>query len=109
VKIDASVFSLIFQTVGFLVTICLGYGGFVALKKDVEHLTKSVERIEENQAKHALEDKERFTEIGVLMKADQAATANIHESVRDTRWELRNLQDWRDRIERRNGPQPPAA
>lgn len=116
-KIDSSILILIFQAAGFLVTVCMIYGGHVALKKDVErleadrkrdaeHLAETLKRIEDNQAQHAKDDKERFTEIGLLMKADQAATANLHETLRDTRFEVRTLLDWRDRMERRNGPGP---
>ena len=107
-SIDVSVLTLIFQAVGFLVTICLGYGGFVALRKDVEHQTKdtaeTLKRIEENQRQHAADDKEQFGELRLVMKADQAAAANIHAALRETQWELSNLQKWRDRMESRNGP-----
>lgn len=100
-QLDVAHLSLLFQAAGFLALVCGGYGAFVALRKDAEHHAKALERIEGNQQQHAADDKEQFAEIRLAMKADQAATANLHTDLKEARWELAGLQKWRDRQEER--------
>lgn len=107
-KIDVAVLQLIFSAAGFLGLLGAGWGAFVKLSAKVEHQEETLKRIEEAQKQHAQDDKERFTEIGVLIKAGDAASALIRENQLEMRLDLRELQKFRDRVERRNGPQPGA-
>lgn len=99
VKVDLAVLSFVIQVAGFLALLAGGYGGFVRLQEGLKHIR---ERVDE----HIASDKEEFSELRLASKADQAAAANINEQVREARWELRQLQSWRDRLEQRNGPGP---
>jgi hypothetical protein len=77
------------------------------LKTLREHFDVAIASIRERVDDHIHNDREDFAELRLVMKADQAASANIHAAQQDTNYRVKSLEEFRQRVERRNGSQPP--